>query len=80
MVSLGQQLLFLVHTGQGEDFISDVDCCIMLALVQCFLSPTSQIFVHAATSEWSRAGSSSGVPKAFLESGAIAKAGCLSFE
>jgi hypothetical protein len=40
------------RTGQGKDFVSNVDCCVMLALVQCLLPPTSQVFVHAATSEW----------------------------
>jgi hypothetical protein len=37
-----------VRTGQGEDFVSNVDCCIMLAFVQCLLPPTSQVFVHVA--------------------------------
>jgi hypothetical protein len=64
-----------VRTGQGEDFVSNVDCCIMLAFVQCLLPPTSQVFVHVAQN----ARDSSDVPRAFLESGAISKAGRFAF-
>jgi hypothetical protein len=65
-----------VRTGQGEDFVSNVDRCIMLAFVQCLLPPTSQVFVHVAQN----ACDSSDVPRAFLESGAISKVGHLPFE
>jgi hypothetical protein len=33
-------------TGQGQDFVSNIDSSIILALVQSLLSPISQIFVH----------------------------------